>query len=149
MKSSTISSIADLPRLQRHAAKDRFAAHPQFSQSSMHNHDTQNSGNITIQAQQAGRDKAPINSLWIIKIGNRVVGMARLIQDGPRSAQIVLFRIDPEWSHTKVPVNLIYSIQSFCQNHGGLKVSMQPHSAPPWLLTLMNHHGFEFSKAKA
>ncbi len=67
----------------------------------------------------------PINSLWVIKIGDRVVGMARLVQDGPHSAEIVLFRIDPEWSHTKVPLNLIRSIESYCQNHGRLSVAMQ------------------------
>jgi hypothetical protein len=99
-------------------------------------------------SRRAGHKYVPINSLWVIKIGDRVAGMARLVQDGPHSAEIVLFRIDPEWSHTKVPLNLIRSIQSFCLNHGRLNVIMQSHTAPPWILNLMNQHGILLKETK-
>jgi hypothetical protein len=146
MKSSTINPVANHKRSDGHAAKARFAARTQFSGASLYGLGNPKIGKAIAQSPQVCRNNIPLNSLWVNKIGNRVVGMARLVQDGPHSAQIVLFRIDPEWSHTKVPVNLIYSIQSFCQKHGRLKVSMQPHTAPTWLLTLMSQHGFQFSK---
>jgi hypothetical protein len=146
MKSSAISPVANRQRSDGRTAKAHFATQTQFPGASMYHCGNQKFDKNIAQTRQIGHENVPASSLWVNKIGNRVVGMARLVQDGPHSARIVLFRIDPEWSHTKIPVNLIYSIQSFCQNHGGLKVSMQPHTVPTWLLTLMIQHGFQFSK---
>lgn len=143
MKTNMFNSIADRPSLEKHRVKDRFMAQPHFPRTSSFNHGNENRGKTAVRSEHDGRENAPISSLWVSKIGGRIVGMARLIQNGPHSARIVLFRIDPEWSHTHVPLNLIRSIQSFCENHGRLNVIMQPHTVPFWLLTLMNQNGFQ------
>src|SRR3989304_1898970 len=87
-----------------------------------------------------------INSLWINKIGDRIVGLARLVQDGPMKVRLVYFHIDPEWCHTKIPEKLLRTIQNFCRDHGGLKMILSSNTLPPWLLTLLNHNGFRFVK---
>jgi Acetyltransferase (GNAT) domain len=148
MRSNTIGAIANRSPSKLHRAKDHFAAQPQFARNNFNNHRNPNFAKSAVNFQRTGQENGPINSLWVIKIGDRIVGMTRLVQDGPHSAEIVLFRVDPEWSHTKVPLNLIRSVESFCKKHGRLEVSMQPHTAPPWIMSLMNHHGFRFTKEK-
>jgi hypothetical protein len=86
----------------------------------------------------------PVNTVIMNKIGNHIAGVVRIVQDGPRSAKIVLFRVDPEWRHTRVTLNLINSVQKYCREHGQLKVNLKPHAAPSWMLGLMIQHGFEF-----
>jgi hypothetical protein len=148
MKSIIHSPFLDLKRPHRHDDKEHFAERAQYSKASLYNHGARNASKTTVHSQELDSEDAPVNSLWVIKIGNHDVGKARLVQDGRHSARIVLFRIDPEWSHTKVPVNLIHSIKKYCENHGGLKVSMQPQSAPPWMFTLLNQLCLESSKKK-
>ena len=146
MRSNTVGTLANRSPSKLDRAKDRFTARPQFARNAFNNRQNPNLAKTMARSQRAANVNVPIHSLWVIKIGDRVVGMTRLVQDGPHSAEIVLFRIDPEWSHTKVPLNLIRSIESFCQKHGRLNVIMQPHIAPPWILTLMNQHGIQMLK---
>jgi hypothetical protein len=87
-----------------------------------------------------------MNCLWINKVGDRIVGLARLVQDGPHKARLVLFHIDPEWYHTKVPENMIRSIESFCRDHSDVKIILSPHVVPPWLVKLLKQHGFRFTE---
>ncbi len=87
-----------------------------------------------------------INSLWINKIGDRIVGLARLVPHGPHEARLVFFHIDPEWQHTKVPENLIRSIYNYCQDHGGIRVILASQVAPPWMLALLKQYGFRCTK---
>ncbi len=148
MRSNTVGILADRSPSKLHRAKDRYAARPQFARNALNNNRNPILAKSMAKSRRSSHENVPVNSLWVNKIGDRVVGMARLVQDGPHSAVIVLFRIDPEWSHTKVPLNLIRSIESFCQKHGPLHVIMQPHTVPPWILPLMNQHGFQFSKEK-
>ena len=75
-----------------------------------------------------------------------MVGLARLVEDGPQNARLVLFRIDPEWYHTKVPENLIRTIQNFCSKNGYLNVVLTSHVVPTWMLSLLNHAGFRLLK---
>ena len=146
MNNNTVGTLAGRSPSKLHRDKDRFAARPQFARNAFNNPQNPILAKTMASSHRAGHENVPINSLWVIKIGERVVGMARLVQNGPHSAEIVLFRIDPEWSHTKVPLNLIRSIESFCQKHGRLNIIMQPHTAPPWIATLMNQHGFQMLK---
>jgi hypothetical protein len=148
MSSNTVGILTNRSPSKLHRSKDRFTARSQFPRNAFNNHHNPNLAKTMESSQRAGYEIVPINSLWVIKIGDRVVGMARLVQDGPHSAKIVLFRIDPEWSHTKVPLNLIRSIESYCLNHGRLSVVMQAHAAPPWILTLMNQHGILLKETK-
>jgi hypothetical protein len=148
MNNNTVGTIADRPPSKLHRAKDHFTARSQFARSAFNDRHNPILAKTPVRSQQAAKANVPINFLWAVKIGERVVGMARLVQDGPQSAEIVLFRIDPEWSHTKVPLNLIRSIESFCQEHGRLSVFMQPHTVPTWILTLMNQHGILLKETK-
>lgn len=146
MRNNTVGTLADRSPSKLHRNKDRFTARPEFARNAFNNRQNPNLAKTMVRSLRAGHEYVPINSLWAIKIGDRVVGMARLVQDGPHSAEIVLFRVDPEWSYTKVPLNLIRSIENFCQKHGRLNVIMQSHTAPPWILTLMSQHGFQMLK---
>jgi hypothetical protein len=85
---------------------------------------------------------AKLNYLWINQIGDRIVGMARLVQNKPNEARLVLFHVDPEWHHTKIPEKLFYSILSFCRSHGCLFVILPPNVLPPWMLSLLDHLGY-------
>jgi hypothetical protein len=82
-----------------------------------------------------------VNSLWVTKIGSKIVGMARLVQDNPHKVRIAFFRVSPEWSHTNIAVNLIDSIRKYCDLNGGLEIVIHPGTVPPWLCSVMNHHG--------
>jgi hypothetical protein len=148
MSINTVGTLADRSPSKLHRAKDRFTARPQFARNAFNNRHNPIHAETMVRSRQAANVNVPINSLWVIKIGDRIVGMARLVQAGPHSAEIVLFRVDPEWSHTKVALNLIRSIESFCQKHGRLNVIMQPHTAPPWIATLMNQHGILLKETK-
>ena len=148
MTTNTVGVVANRSPSKLHRAKDRFTARSQFARNAFNDHHNPNLAKTMVRSQRAGHENIPIHALWVNKIGNRVVGMARLVQDGPHSAEIVLFRIDPEWSHTKVPLNLIRSIESYCLSHGRLSVVMQPHTVPTWILTLMNQHGILLKETK-
>jgi hypothetical protein len=106
----------------------------------LHENSNPNKGQpISKTRRMAGDDQ--ISSLWVNKVGDRIVGMARLVQEGPHSARIVVFRIDPEWYNTNVALNLIDSIQSYCKEHGGVNLIMPQHAIPLWMQSLMNSHG--------
>jgi hypothetical protein len=148
MNNNTVGTLANRSPSKLHRAKDHFTAGPQFARNTFNNYRNPKFAKTRVRSQQAIKANVPINFLWAVKIGERVAGMARLVQNGPHSAEIVLFRIDPEWSHTKVPLNLIRSIESFCQEHGRLSVFMQPHTVPTWILTLMKQHGILLKETK-
>jgi len=148
MRSNTLGTLADRSPSKLHRAKARFTARPQFARDVFNNRQNPNLAKTMAGSRRTAHEIVSVNSLWVIKIGDRVAGMARLVQDGPHSAEIVLFRIDPEWSHTKVPLNLIHSIESFCVSHGQPSVVIQPHIVPPWILTLMNQHGIFLKQTK-
>jgi N-acetylglutamate synthase-like GNAT family acetyltransferase len=143
MKTDSLGVIADRSITHRHHSKNYSVMRPKDPRD--HSRDRRNPhfGNTNIRSRHVCDENNSINSAWIIRIGNRVVGMARLEQDGPQSVRIALFRIDPEWSHTHVPMNLIRSIQIHCKQHGHLKVFLPPHIVPPWMVALMNQHGFQ------
>ncbi len=148
MRSNTLGTLADRSPSKLRRDKARFPARTKFTPNAFNNRQNPNLAKTMARSQRAGHEYVPINSLWGIKIGDRVVGMARLVQDGPQSAEIVLFRIDPEWAHTKVPINLIHSLESFCVSHGQPSLVIQPHIVPPWILTLMNQRGIFLKQTK-
>jgi hypothetical protein len=137
MKSPTNSMDVAGDTLPRHRNVERPTNGHQSSEAHLFNR----SNRTTDRANQASRASTSANLVLINKIGKRVVGMAQLAQDGPHSAKIVLFRIDPEWRHTHITLNLINSIKEYCQDHGQLNVFLPPHVVPPWMLPLMNQHG--------
>jgi hypothetical protein len=148
MKSHLNGTIVAKAPLHPHRARVRFPAHSYLSPTSLPNKtcrhlDKTKPSTRHERAVKLEKQNALANTLWVIKIGNSIIGNARLVQDGPDSARIVQFRIDPEWSHTKIPLNLINSIQSFCSAHGPLKVTLPPHVVPSWIQTLMSRHGFQ------
>jgi len=150
MSSNTFGILAGHSPIKLHRPKEHFSARPQFTGNSVDNHSNPNFGKTMAGSPRSKHKKnIPINSVWVNKIGDQVVGIARLVQVGTHSAEIVLFRIDPEWSHTKIALNLIRSIESFCQQHGQLDVVMRLHNTPPWILALMNQHGFRTGPGEA
>jgi hypothetical protein len=150
MKNNNLGVIAHRDILRGRRPKEQNKTHPiaildAFLKS--RKNDYTSPMNITC---KLGPETGRINSIWINKVGNRVVGLARLVQDAPQSACIVLFRIDPEWRHTKITSDMINSIQQFCQEHGTLNVRILPHVAPPWMFAIMKQHGIrreEMSRA--
>ena len=148
MKTDTIGVLRRRSPRKLRGPRNCFSAQPKFARTTSNGHRGMDyAEDAACSARPIDKDAA-LNSLWVEQIGDRVVGMARLVQAGPGSAEIVLFRIDPEWSHTKVPLDLIRSIEVFCKRHGRPDVTIQPHTAPPWILTLMNQHGFHFAADK-
>jgi hypothetical protein len=142
MSSGALGVFAGHCPSKLHGPEESFSARPQFT-GNYGNHSNPNLEKTATGSAGAKRKKnTPINSVWVNKIGDQVVGIARLVQNGPHSAEIVLFRVAPDWSHTKVALNLIRSIESFCQQHGQLDVVMRNKGSPPWILALMNQHGF-------
>jgi N-acetylglutamate synthase-like GNAT family acetyltransferase len=137
MKGHILSPVVDRsPVLRNSPAKNH---HPKPA---LLNHGNPNFGDITAISASAVQENAPLSNLWVSKIGDRVVGMARLVQNGPHSAEIVCFRVDPEWIHTKIPMHLINSIQTYCRANGKHKVTLNHHIVPFWMQTLLSHHGF-------
>jgi hypothetical protein len=149
MRTDTIGMLTRRSPRKLRGPRNYLSARPQFDGTVTNNHRGVNQASDSASRARPIDKGAAFNSLWVKKIGDRVVGMARLVQAGPHSAEIVLFRIDPEWSHTKVPVDLIHSIEVFCKRHGRPDVTIQPHTAPPWILALMSRHGFHFSTENA
>ena len=88
------------------------------------------------------RSPNPANCLFVNQIGDRIVGVVRLIKSGPGTARIVVFRVDPEWCHTSVVTGLLESIQSHCRQHGCLRVLVDFSVAPPWMSNVLRGHGF-------
>jgi hypothetical protein len=150
MKTDTVGAVAERPgRAKLHNNGSIYSYRSQFVPDQSHSRSNSNLNRTIVVKQQVGDGRnAAINSLWICKVGDRILGTVGLVQDSPQTARIILFRIDPEWRHTKVPMNLIHSIERYCQNHGGLLVTVQPHAAPSWIMTLMNRHGFQSSDSK-
>lgn len=144
MKTHTNGGVAENAPIHGHRVGDRFSTQPQFPRTSLHNRSNPKIEKTLARPRKTGCALIPVSTVWVNRIGKRVVGMARLVQDGSHSARIVLFRIDPEWRHTHVTLNLINSIQKYCQDHGQLNVFLPPHVAPTWILSIMNQHGFQF-----
>jgi hypothetical protein len=92
-----------------------------------------------------GRD-AP-ESLFVSKIGGDIVGMARLVEDRPEAARILVFHVDSQWCHTAVPGRLLSSIHDYCWSHGRLSLVLEPSAAPLWVLHMLSRCGFRFLRA--
>jgi hypothetical protein len=150
MKSNALGTLEYHGQSHRRRVKNQLTAKyrfPKLPSGDRNNPNAGKSASEKIMKPQKADDKgghAATNSLWLSKIGDRIVGTVRLVQDNPRSVRIVLFRIDPEWSHTHIAVNLIKTIQEYCRDNGGLEVTLSQHVVPPWLHAIMNHHGFKF-----
>jgi hypothetical protein len=80
--------------------------------------------------------------LWIKRIGDRTVGLLRLVQSEPQAARIVTFRIDPDWYHTTVVSDLIRAVQDHCLRRACFRVLVDFRVAPPWLPSILRRHGF-------
>ena len=80
--------------------------------------------------------------IWICGIAGRILGAVRLRHAGLDTAQICLFRVDPEWQRTSVTGKLIECIRQHTGRCGVTKVVMDPHVAPRWLLRSLRHCGF-------
>lgn len=96
-----------------------------------------------VSCPQRNRTQASTRCLWISQIGDRIVGVVRLVEAGPGTARIAMFRIDPEWYHTPVVTNLIGAVQEYCQQHGCVKVLVGFGVAPPWMPSVLRRHGFQ------
>jgi hypothetical protein len=146
MNANAINIPKNSGPLDRHRLKNGSLTKSHHPEIFLHEHSNPTKGKPISKTRRMAienKDSDQISSLWVNKVGDRIVGMARLVQDGPHSARIVVFHIDPEWFHTKVALHLIDSIQAFCQEHGGINLVMPQHAIPPWMQTMMNSHGVQ------
>ena len=99
MKSNSLSTIENKEVSIRERSKTQLDTFSSPTIDSFFKRRKNNSTAPVNSTYKLGAEPGQINSIWINKVGNRVAGLARLVQDGPHSACIVLFRIDPEWRH--------------------------------------------------
>jgi len=91
---------------------------------------------------KTSRTPGPANCLFNNQIGDRIVGVVRLVKVGPGTARILLFRVDPEWYHTAVVTGLLQSVWDHCRQHGCFRVLIDFSVAPPWMSNILRGHGF-------
>ena len=91
---------------------------------------------------ERNRARTRTNCLWVSQIGDRIVGIVRLVEAGPGTARIAMFRIDPDWYHTPVVTNLVRAVEEYCRQHGYLRVLVGFGVAPPWMPSILRRHGF-------
>jgi hypothetical protein len=96
-----------------------------------------------VSCPQKDKARAQAKCLWISQIGDSVVGLVRLVEAGPGTARIVMFRIDPDWYHTPVVANLVKAVADYCRRQGRFKVLVDFGVAPPWMPSILRRHGFQ------
>lgn len=143
MKSNLLERVSIREQLNCNNLSDCFIKKNPSVRAGFKNYSNQNHKNSVLINRCTGGKDMPISSLWISKIGERVVGVARLVQNGPLSAKIVAFRIDLEWRHTKIALDMMKSIQNYCQEHRLSKVYLHQNVVPSWMMGMMNLHGFK------
>ncbi len=95
-----------------------------------------------VSCPEKNREQTRANCLWVSQIGDRIVGIVRLVETGPGTARIAMFRIDPDWYHTQVVTNLVGAIEEYCRQHGYSRVLVGFGVAPPWMPSILRRHGF-------
>lgn len=86
--------------------------------------------------------------LFVSNIGGENVGVARVVEDRPGEARIVLFRVASEWCHTSVPKRLLRDIHEFCQERDCRTLSLEPGATPPWMSLVLERCGFRVLRRK-
>ena len=74
-----------------------------------------------------------------------MVGAVELRHEGPDTAEICLFRVDPEWQHTSVPRKLLQCVRGHSRHYGLTRISMEPRMVPRWLLQSLRRRGFRLA----